>query len=117
MHPAFMPERGLLVLPGSRAARLSARHQQPAGKEAMSLTGLIGAVATGSQLRNALDYVSQPGAGDADLVAPVGLRPILIAALAGAARQPDGQSSEPQTPLLLAITATPLSPVPTSYPP
>jgi transcription-repair coupling factor (superfamily II helicase) len=70
----------------------------------MSLTGLIGAVATGSQLRNALEYVSQPGAGDADLVAPVGLRPLLIAALAGAARPAAGQPSEP--PFVLAITAT-----------
>ncbi|HWF79978.1 MAG TPA: transcription-repair coupling factor [Streptosporangiaceae bacterium] len=59
----------------------------------MSLTGLIGAVAQDSQLRNALDYVSQPGAGDADLVAPAGLRPILIAALA-------------EAPFVLAITAT-----------
>jgi transcription-repair coupling factor (superfamily II helicase) len=71
----------------------------------MSLTGLIGAVAEDSQLRNALEYVSQPGAGDADLVAPVGLRPMLIAALAGAARISGATPNQP-SPFVLAITAT-----------
>ncbi|HYS33579.1 MAG TPA: transcription-repair coupling factor [Streptosporangiaceae bacterium] len=48
----------------------------------MSLTGLLGAVAEDPQLRQALEYASQPGAGDADLVAPPALRPVLVAALA-----------------------------------
>ncbi len=72
----------------------------------MSLTGLIGTVAEDSQLRNALDYIGQPGAGDADLVAPAALRPLLIAALAGAARPANGQASGARPPFVLAITAT-----------
>ncbi len=94
----------------------------------MSLTGLISAVAQDSQLRDALDYLGQPGAGDADLVGPPALRPVLIAALTqagatgrpgaadrpgaagrpGAADRPDGESAaEPALgPFVLAITAT-----------
>src|SRR6185437_5859187 len=66
----------------------------------MSLTGLIGTVAEDPNLRNALEYLNLPGSGDADLVAPAALRPVLIAALAGA-RNGDGQA-----PFVLAITAT-----------
>jgi transcription-repair coupling factor (superfamily II helicase) len=60
----------------------------------MSLTALVDAVAEDPQLRSALEYVSQPGASDADLIAPSALRPILVAALASDAR------------FVLAITAT-----------
>ncbi len=60
----------------------------------MSLTGLIDVVVEDPQLRNARDYLLQPGAGDADLVAPAALRPVLVAALAGTA------------PFVFALTAT-----------
>ena len=63
----------------------------------MSLTGLIGTVAEDPQLRSALDYLSQPGAGDAELIAPAPLRPVLVASLAS-------QSASP--PFVLAVTAT-----------
>jgi transcription-repair coupling factor (superfamily II helicase) len=63
----------------------------------MSLTGLIGTVAEDPQLRSALDYLGQPGAGDADLIAPAPLRPILVASLAGLPES---------APFVLAITAT-----------
>jgi transcription-repair coupling factor (superfamily II helicase) len=63
----------------------------------MSLTGLIGAVAEDPQLRSALDYLGQPGAGDADLIAPAPLRPVLIASLA---------TLPANAPFVLAITAT-----------
>ncbi|HUC58234.1 MAG TPA: transcription-repair coupling factor [Streptosporangiaceae bacterium] len=63
----------------------------------MSLTGLIGAVAEDPQLRSAIDYLSQPGAGDADLIAPAPLRPVLVAALA---------SLPVSAPFVLAVTAT-----------
>src|SRR5580692_8919948 len=63
----------------------------------MSLTGLIGTVAEDPQLRSALDYLSQPGAGDAELIAPAPLRPVLIASLASLAAS---------APFVLAITAT-----------
>jgi transcription-repair coupling factor (superfamily II helicase) len=48
----------------------------------MSLTGLLDTVAEDPQLRQAIEYVGLPGAGDAELVAPPALRPVLIAALA-----------------------------------
>ncbi len=88
----------------------------------MSLIGLLGAVAEDQQLRNALEYLSQPGAGDADLVAPSALRPIAVAALAALPAEPgqtdngqadngqadDGQADDGQAapPFVLAITAT-----------
>jgi transcription-repair coupling factor (superfamily II helicase) len=82
----------------------------------MSLTGLIGTVADDPQLRNALSYLSQPGAGDADLIAPSAARPVLIAALAQAvsleaARSLDQAGERLATgpardPFVLAITAT-----------
>jgi transcription-repair coupling factor (superfamily II helicase) len=68
----------------------------------MSLTGLLGVVAEDPQLHQALEYVSQPGAGDADLVAPPALRPVLIAALAAGA----GPAAATAPPVVLAITAT-----------
>ncbi|HKR69496.1 MAG TPA: transcription-repair coupling factor [Streptosporangiaceae bacterium] len=71
----------------------------------MSLSGLLGIVAEDPQLRNALQYVGQPGAGDADLVAPPALRPLLVAALATMSGAHD--SSEQDNPrFVLAITAT-----------
>ena len=71
----------------------------------MSLSGLLGTVAEDPQLRNALQYVGQPGAGDADLVAPPALRPLLVAALATMSGAHD--SSEQDNPrFVLAITAT-----------
>ncbi len=84
----------------------------------MSLTGLIGSVADDPQLRDALDYLTQPGASDADLVAPAALRPVLIGALASAnsptsatnlasgGQEVDGPPSPPGRPFVLAITAT-----------
>jgi transcription-repair coupling factor (superfamily II helicase) len=71
----------------------------------MSLTGLIGAIAEDPQLDAALDYASQPGAGDADLIAPAALRPLLIAALATrSARSSSETAGSP--PFVLALTAT-----------
>jgi transcription-repair coupling factor (superfamily II helicase) len=60
----------------------------------MSLTGLIDVVVDDPQLQNATEYLTTPGAGDADLVAPAALRPVLVAALAASA------------PFVLALTAT-----------
>ncbi len=78
----------------------------------MSLSGLLGTVAEDPQLRTALTYVSQPGGGDADLIAPPALRPVLVAALATMSRtsQDDPGASGPgrngQPRFVLAITAT-----------
>jgi transcription-repair coupling factor (superfamily II helicase) len=85
----------------------------------MSLTGLIDVVVEDPQLRAALDYVTLPGGGDADLIAPPALRPVLIAALAtGAADGTSaidvgttgaagtGTSAASGRPFILAITAT-----------
>ncbi len=74
----------------------------------MSLTGLIGTVADDPQLREALDYLTLPGASDADLVAPAALRPVLIGALASATGGQDAATSPdlPGPPFVLAITAT-----------
>src|SRR5215472_11582293 len=60
----------------------------------MSLTGLLGTVAEDPQLRQALEYAGLPGAGDADLVAPPALRPVLVAALAARC----GRSCQTRTP-------------------
>ncbi len=86
----------------------------------MSLYGLLGAVAEDPQLQQALEYVDLPGAGDADLVAPGALRPVLVAALASAALRPgagreageqagqeaDARPDAHRGPFVLAITAT-----------
>ncbi len=101
-YPALKPERGIVVLPaavrtGPRPAARYTPRTQLQGKFAMSLTGLIGTAAEDPQLRSALDYLGQPGAGDADLIAPAPLRPILVAALA---------SVPASAPFVLAITAT-----------
>ncbi|HEX5188368.1 MAG TPA: transcription-repair coupling factor, partial [Streptosporangiaceae bacterium] len=69
----------------------------------MSLSGLLGTVAEDPQLRRALDYVNQPGAGDADLIAPSALRPVLVASLA--ATSGDAKRDADQR-FVLAITAT-----------
>jgi transcription-repair coupling factor (superfamily II helicase) len=66
----------------------------------MSLTGLIGTVAEDPNLSSALEYLNLAGSGDADLVAPAALRPVLIAALAGAG------PANANPPFVLAITAT-----------
>jgi transcription-repair coupling factor (superfamily II helicase) len=71
----------------------------------MSLSGLLGTVAEDPQLRNALQYVGQPGAGDADLVAPPALRPLLVAALATMSGAHDS-SEQDNSRFVLAITAT-----------
>ncbi|HET7013944.1 MAG TPA: transcription-repair coupling factor [Streptosporangiaceae bacterium] len=70
----------------------------------MSLTGLIGTVAEDPHLKTALDYLALPGSGDADLVAPAALRPVLVAALASAGPGPTDTTAKP--PFVLAITAT-----------
>jgi transcription-repair coupling factor (superfamily II helicase) len=74
----------------------------------MSLTGLLGTVAEDPQLRQALEYAGLPGAGDADLVAPPALRPVLVAALAAlSGRGTAGSDAGPeQARFVLAITAT-----------
>ena len=75
----------------------------------MSLSGLLGTVAEDQQLRRALDYAAQPGAGDADFVAPSALRPVLVAALAAMSGGGGGESSsdQPGRPrFVLAVTAT-----------
>jgi transcription-repair coupling factor (superfamily II helicase) len=77
----------------------------------MSLYGLLGSVAEDSQLRHAIEYLSQPGAGDADLVAPRALRPVLAAALAVGLDSATGADSacgfaSASPPMVLAITAT-----------
>ena len=75
----------------------------------MSLTGLIGTVAEDPNLKNALEYLGLPGSDGADLVAPAALRPVLIAALAGASQAPSEAGtaeSEAKPPFVLAITAT-----------
>ncbi|HEX6932102.1 MAG TPA: transcription-repair coupling factor [Streptosporangiaceae bacterium] len=75
----------------------------------MSLSGLLGTVAEDPQLRHALDYVSQPGGGDADLIAPPALRPVLVAALAamsGGDASVRNQGSQELPRFVLAITAT-----------
>jgi transcription-repair coupling factor (superfamily II helicase) len=85
----------------------------------MSLTGLIDVVVEDPQLRAALDYVTLPGGGDADLIAPPALRPVLIAALATGAADGTtaidagttgvagtGASAASDRPFVLAITAT-----------
>src|SRR5262249_58231383 len=76
--------------------------------EQMSLTGLLGTVAEDPQLRQALEYAGLPGAGDADLVAPPALRPVLVAALAAlSGRVPAGtDAGAEQARFVLAITAT-----------
>jgi transcription-repair coupling factor (superfamily II helicase) len=75
----------------------------------MSLSGLLGTVAEDQQLRRALDYAAQPGAGDADFVAPSALRPVLVAALAAMSGAGGGESSpdQPGRPrFVLAVTTT-----------
>ena len=77
----------------------------------MSLSGLLGIVAEDPQLQHALDYAGQPGAGDADLIAPAALRPVLVAALAavrgtGAGESSPDQPASGQPRFVLAITAT-----------
>ncbi len=88
----------------------------------MSLTGLIGTAAEDPHLRTALDYLALPGSGDADLVAPAALRPVLIAALASPSPAPteasraeasraeastaEASTAEASPPFVLAITAT-----------
>jgi len=51
----------------------------------MSLSGLLRVIADDPQLRRALEQAAQPAAGGADLIAPPTLRPVLAAALTGAA--------------------------------
>jgi transcription-repair coupling factor (superfamily II helicase) len=78
----------------------------------MSLFGLLGTIAEDRQLRHALDYLRQPGSGDAELVAPPALRPLLVAALAAGGARPahradhaDHADSADGT-FVLAVTAT-----------
>ena len=75
----------------------------------MSLTGLLPAVADDPQLRRALSYAGQPGSGDADLVAPPALRPVLVAALAALSETGNvvgGPGDRDRGRFVLAITAT-----------
>jgi transcription-repair coupling factor (superfamily II helicase) len=75
----------------------------------MSLTGLLPAVADDPQLRRALSYAGQPGSGDADLVAPPALRPVLVASLAALSETghvAGGPGDRGQGRFVLAITAT-----------
>ena len=75
----------------------------------MSLTGLLPAVADDPQLRRALSYAGQPGSGDADLIAPAALRPVLVAALAALSETGNvagAPGDRDQGRFVLAITAT-----------
>ena len=84
----------------------------------MSLFGLLAATAQDPQLRRALAYAGQPGAGDADLVGPPALRPVLVAALAAGAGPTNAAAGDPASPsaagadagldgrFVLAVTAT-----------
>jgi transcription-repair coupling factor (superfamily II helicase) len=75
----------------------------------MSLTGLLPAVADDPQLRRALSYAGQPGSGDADLVAPAALRPVLVAALAALSETGNvagGPGDRDRGRFVLALTAT-----------
>src|SRR5215472_16252595 len=66
-------------------------------RNAMSLTGLLDAVTEDPKLRGALDAARQPAVGDAELIGPAALRPVLVASLA---------SLGSAAPTVLAITAT-----------
>jgi transcription-repair coupling factor (superfamily II helicase) len=75
----------------------------------MSLSGLLGIVAEDPQLQPALEYLRQPGAGDADLVAPPALRPLLVAAIAASRGLANGATPAPGhegDTFVLALTAT-----------
>ena len=58
----------------------------------MSLSGLLPVVTADPDLGRALDQAAELPALGGDLIAPASLRPLLVAALAGAAR-PDGRSA------------------------
>src|SRR5579875_2690779 len=83
------------AFPGRAAAQ--------ACKDAMSLTGLIGAAAADPQLRRALEHAAIPGAAGADVTAPPALRPVVIAALAA---PPAGAAGPAGGRFVLAVTAT-----------
>ncbi len=76
----------------------------------MSLSGLLRVIADDPQLRHALDQAAQPAAGGADLIAPPALRPVLAAALTGAADISTADSgaadAETGSRFVLAVTAT-----------
>ncbi len=52
----------------------------------MSVTGLLSVLLADPVLAQALEAVGRPGAGGRDLIAPVGLRPLIVAAVAGTRR-------------------------------
>jgi transcription-repair coupling factor (superfamily II helicase) len=65
----------------------------------MSLSGLLPVVTADPDLRRALDQAAELPALGGDLIAPASLRPLLVAALAGAVRPSGGA-------VTLAVTAT-----------
>jgi transcription-repair coupling factor (superfamily II helicase) len=72
----------------------------------MSLFGLLSIVTEDPQLQHALEYASQPGSTDADLVAPPALRPVLVAALATGSGSGASSGGAGRPRFVLAITAT-----------
>src|ERR1700689_4455352 len=72
----------------------------------MSLSGLLSLVVDDPQLRRALEQAAQPAAGGGDLIAPPALRPVLAAALTGAAGAQPAGAQPGDTRFVLAITAT-----------
>jgi transcription-repair coupling factor (superfamily II helicase) len=74
----------------------------------MSLSGLLPVITADPDLRRALDQAAELPALGGDLIAPVSLRPLLVAALAGVGR-PDSSSpgnAATHNPVTLAVTAT-----------
>jgi transcription-repair coupling factor (superfamily II helicase) len=70
----------------------------------MSLSGLLQVIGADPDLQQAVEQAAQlPGLGG-DFIAPVPLRPLLVAALAGAVK-PDGQEPD-SSQFVLAVTAT-----------
>ncbi len=67
----------------------------------MSLSGLLQVVTDDPDLRHALDQAAELPALGGDLIAPASLRPLLVAALAGAGTAPGRRP-----PVTLAVTAT-----------
>src|ERR1700734_2927339 len=79
----------------------------PNDRDAMSLRGLVRVIADDPQLRRALQEAEAPGSPGADLVAPPALRPVLAAALTGAAGPPAESGTAGDTSsFVLAVPAT-----------
>jgi len=71
----------------------------------MSLTGLLGAVAEDPGLSRALEVARQPALGDAELIGPTALRPVLVGALAAPGHGVGRTGASPPTVLVITATA------------